>query len=533
MDKLELAMLIWRKISNDDDLAQISFDEIFSKDIDTKQIAEIFESLSRRYESFKELKILDFSKEEIIEKMRKAKNKELCYEFGKDAFFNETFMALCEHFLGADELYVAFAPDCSFARNASISYFCDGFASLGEAQALSLLNNVKIELKRGDALCSPLFKEAEKIKHFKNALGVILSPKNTNLSDNRILQTMFFKGKSPSLAYIDHIMASFSQKAIIVLPAGFGYRGNEFEFRRYLIEKNILEAVVALPAGFWQGAIKSQALVLNKHKTSANIELITLLAQKNNKNIMRFKSFLENTGDKSFGSKKNITKEQIKDNEYSLMTEEYFSQEGLKKQKQKYPTLSYTQLGKIASLVRSQAFKEEEGGKEITEISHLDFTRTGFLDLDKISRKKYSSDPKLKNYKLQSYDILLNARGAIGACAIMPSFDEEKHFFVPSQTIQIIRLNSKEEEQKRKEAVAMYMFFCSDFGKKLLASICDGTFMQQILAKKLKELEVPFFTNDEIEKLERNFKTQIKLIKKIEELESQIARISTEFITFE
>ena len=127
---------------------------------------------------------------------------------------------------------------------------------------------------------------------------------------------------------------------------------------------------------------------------------------------------------------------------------------------------------------------------------------------------------------------MLNARGAIGACAIMPSFDDEKCFFIPSQTIQIIRLNIKDMEQKRKEAVAMYMFFCSDFGKKLLASITDGTFMQQILAKKLKELEVPLFTNDEIEKLNENFKAQIELEKKLKDIEIQIARIGADFLAF-
>ena len=90
----------------------------------------------------------------------------------------------------------------------------------------------------------------------------------------------------------------------------------------------------------------------------------------------------------------------------------------------------------------------------------------------------------------------------------------------------------KLEEQKRKEAVAMYMFFCSDFGKKALASISDGTFMQQILAKKLKELEVPLFKDDEIEKLNENFKAQIELEKKLEEVESQIAKIHADFLAF-
>ena len=534
MNKIELAMLMWRKISSSDALGQSSFDEIFSKDIKVEQIAGIFATLAKSYEFFADIDISMLSKEEIIDEMRKAKSKELHYEFGKDAFFSEAFMILCEHFLDGSELYAAFAPDCSFARNASISYFCDGWAKQSEAEALNFLNNIKIELKSGNAVLKPLFREPEhEIKRFENALGVILAPANVDLDDNYILQRQFYRGKSTSLAYIDHIMASFSKKAIIVLPAGFGYRGNEFEFRKYLIDKNILEAVVVLPAGFWQGTmIKSQALVLNKQKTSENIEIITLLAQKNNKNLLAFKNFLKNSSDESFGFKKNITKELIKNNEYSLMIEEYFSQDKLEKQRAKFPTLSYEKLGKIATLVRSQAFKEEESGRKIIEISHLDFARAGFLDLDSLTRIKYSNDPKLKNYKLQSFDILLNARGVIGTCALMPEFDEEKCFFVPSQTIQIIRLNIKDKEQKRKEAVAMYMFFCSDFGKKSLASISDGTFMQQILAKKLKELEVPLFKNDEIEKLNENFLAQIELEKKLEELEAQIAKIHADFLAF-
>lgn len=78
----------------------------------------------------------------------------------------------------------------------------------------------------------------------------------------------------------------------------------------------------------------------------------------------------------------------------------------------------------------------------------------------------------------------------------------------------------------------MYMFFCSDFGKKALASISDGTFMQQILAKKLKKLEVPLFKDNEIAKLNENFKAQIELEKKLKEIEGQIARISAEFLAF-
>lgn len=555
---LQLAIQIWHKLSQNNDLGDADFNKIYNSEITNARILAVFKELSKQYPYFKGLEFQGFSNDDLIKAMRQAQNKNNL-EFPENIVFSKYFMGVAEYFLGikdGGELYVPFASDFSFATNTNISYFCDGKISKMEAKALEILNNIKIDFRQGDTLENPLFREpAHKLKEFENVLAALFMPfsQNKHIDKNENLFKLEIAAQDSNnelLLRLDYILQSFKNKALIVLPTGFGFRGKADIFRKKIVDSNLLETIISLPMGFWRGSgmmVQTQIFVLNKNKQNDDVAIISLDENRSLNSPSKsaaFYSFITiDTGksDINFARKEILKISDLKNNDYSLIADSYFNKNDVESIKTAFHGLEYTKLENIAHLVRSQAFREYEVGKKIKEISHADFPDAGFLDLSKITRSKQIGDQekKLKNYRVEPFDILLNARGTIGLSTIVPDFNEGDmdrfgcFAFVPSQTIQIIRVKAQNADDKRRLAVALLMFLRSVLGQKLIKGISSGTLMEQIITKKLKELEAPRFTQTQIQKLNDNFEAEIKLYKEITKIKEQLERLHKDFLGYQ
>lgn len=76
------------------------------------------------------------------------------------------------------------------------------------------------------------------------------------------------------------------------------------------------------------------------------------------------------------------------------------------------------------------------------------------------------------------------------------------------------------------------MYFRSKLGKLSIASISDGTLMNQIISSKLKELKVPIFDDNQCQKLLENFQKEIELNEQLEKIKAEIERLSDEFLNY-
>lgn len=539
---LLLTLQIWKELSNKEDLGELSFDKVYSNEISCEKIKNIFSQLSAKSEVFSNIQLDDFSKDDIIKAMRKA-NEKLEIKIEESECFDADFMSFVEQYLGLEnggELYVPFAGDFSFARSKNIKYFSDGDVENDSIKtgAYKAIKNINIDFRSGNAVKNPLFREPEHmIKRFKNTLALLFSP-SSMLSeinkDSSLLDAENFRKKSPFLLSFAHALASFENKAVLVIPSGFASRGNEEDFRKSLIDDNIIEAIISLPYGFWRekgAAIKTHILLLNKQKSNENIKYLRLEDQSLKALRGNISAHFKDSASNQQNTLKFISTDEIKKENYSFISDLYFVKSQIAAIKSNFCFLKEEKLSKIAKLTRSQSFKSASGDKkgiEYDEVLITDIPSSGYIT--QASRHVISdiSEFRINSYRIEPFDILLNARGNVGVVGIVGKFAASK-LCVAAQTMQIIRLTG---EDKEKRAIALLMYFRSKLGKLSIASISDGTLMNQIISSKLKELEVPIFDDNQCQKLLENFQKEIELNAELERVKAKIDRLHCDFLNY-
>lgn len=82
--------------------------------------------------------------------------------------------------------------------------------------------------------------------------------------------------KAADYCFAQHCLYYCKEKTYLILPHGVLFRGNrEEEIRKKMIEANVIETVIGLPANmFLNTGIPVQIMVLNKHKTDNSILVI-------------------------------------------------------------------------------------------------------------------------------------------------------------------------------------------------------------------------------------------------------------------
>ncbi|MFP6099369.1 type I restriction-modification system subunit M [Helicobacter pylori] len=161
-------------------------------------------------------------------------------------------------------------------------------------------------------------------KRFSEAGGV-LAPKN-----------------AADLAFTMHMLSYLSNSgtaAIVEFP-GVLYRGNaEAKIREYLVTKNVIDCVIALPDNLFFGtSIATCILVLKKNKkddTTLFIDASKEFVKEGKKNKLKarnrekiLQTYIERKEIKHFSSLANI--EKIKENDYNLSVNRYVEQEDTK-----------------------------------------------------------------------------------------------------------------------------------------------------------------------------------------------------------
>ncbi len=432
-----------------------------------------------------------------------------------------------------------------FSNSQVISYFTDkkvyaeSLADEFIVEVSKIIDHQDIEFHYKNALENPSYINPE-APHLLRQFDCSLSfPPMGLATDNKFLESdtfnrfKFHKAKSSrDVAHFEHILAQTKGKAIVLMSVGFCYRaGRELEFRQYLIENNLLEAVIQLPPNLHNTtAIETTFFIVNKNKSDENIQFINLnqdvFLQKGRRvtlndldqiaNVYLDKKVIENTSV--------ITSNvEVSENSYSLSIDRYVLSKEAAQLKETLESFSMVELQEIAEIRRSQMFKEEEEGLEVIEFSPSDVVDAGYTYESKKSKKIGSQENKLKTYELQTYDVILSTKGTIGKVGIV---GELKKPAIASQAMQVIRLN----ENAPLTPVVLYMYLKSEIGQALLKQLVAGTAMPQIATREIKEFKVPILPEDEMKRILKNFNDEIKLYEEIEEKRKAISNIHSNFL---
>ena len=557
-EALELAYVTkaWEKLSEDGTIKdELTFDDFYNKKVEVKKLASTFKELAKNiklfslysfnaksYDDDKLIKILGIVKN--IEKLPNV-NDSFYSDKGKASDFavSNQVAKLGIKLLNDDsnELYVPFTNGFAYAQYTDKKIYADNPFPKAElyAELIKTLEDKEIDFSLTNALENPTFTNPDAPHLLKEFESVLSFPAfglrgKLDTSKDKFHRFQFQKGAVLDIAHFEHILAQTKSKAVVLMPVGFTYRaGNEEQFRKYLIDKNYLEAIIQLPPNLHSAtSIETTFFVINKQKIDNKVLFINLKDEsfiKRDGRKLVFKSLDEIVN--IYKNKKEIetiscivTNEEIEKNNYSFAIDRYVISQEAKELQEVLKQFELIMLDNIAEIRRSQLFKDEGEGKEVYEISPSDFNKAGYtLECGKV-KQIGSQYRRLQTYKLEPYDVLLSTKGTIGKVALIGEISDA---MIASQAIQVIRV---QDTDKKEKAISLYMFFKSNLGQTILSSLVAGVAMPQIATSEIKQLKIPVLLKEQEKQTVLNFNNEIKLYNEIDKINTDIEKIHNNFL---
>ena len=202
------------------------------------------------------------------------------------------------------------------------------------------INYDKFHIELGDTLLNPLLKDNRPfdaiVSNPPYSLNWIGSDDPTLINDERYAPAGILAPKSKAdFAFIMHALAWLSAKgraAIVTFPGIFYRGGAEQKIRKYLVDNNYIETVIALaPNLFYGTTIAVNILILSRHKSDTRTQFIDaseLYKKETNNNTLTEDHITEIL--KTFADKadiphraQNVAYDTIKANDYNLAVSSY------------------------------------------------------------------------------------------------------------------------------------------------------------------------------------------------------------------
>ena len=429
-----------------------------------------------------------------------------------------------------------------FNKSYNVAYFTEAkiyAESLNYEEAfivelMNILDEKNIDFKNTDILTNPTYREDNELIQYE---CVVSFPPFSQIRENDFFyQDMYNrfkiqKGKLLDVPHFEHILSQTKQEAVVLVHVGFTYRsGAEELFRQYIIDNNWLDAIIQLPPNLHSAtSIETTFFIINKEKKDNKIYFFNLkesrfLIRNGRKIILNnIENIIELYKRKRINDNYSalITRDKIIENNYSLAIDRYIISKEIVEMKKKLSNYQLTKLENIATIKKSQLFKDETIGQETWVISPSDFSQSYYTK--ECGKKIYISEQynKYETYKLMQNDILLSTKGTIGNVAIVGEISKP---VLASQAIEIIRLKDKNK------AIELYMFLKSNIGQALLMQLVSGTAMPQISTKELRKLIVPSFTYTQREKIINNFTIEKDMFDEMQTIQRRIENLHNNFL---
>lgn len=546
----------WEKLSNEGTIdVELTFDNFYNHKVDVKKLAFIFDKLAKEIKLFKlykfDPKLYDNDKLinilGIVKNITKLPNVNdiFYFEKGKISGFSisNQVAELGVKLLDGDseEVYVPFTSGFAYTSYTSKKIYADHQFQLAEFQAelINILEDKKIEFALTNSLERPTFINPD-APHLLKQFDSVLSFPPFNLrgkldtNKDKFHRFNFQKGAVLDVAHFEHILSQTKSKAVVLMPVGFTYRSNtEEEFRKYIIEKNYVEAIIQLPPNLHNAtSIETTFFIINKQKNDNKVQFINLKDEsfiKRDGRQLIFKAIDEIID--IYENKKEleniaslVTNEEIAHNNYSFAIDRYVISKEAKELQKTLAKFELVNLENIADIRRSQLFKDEGEGREVYELSPSDFSKAGYtLECGKV-KEIGSQYKRLQTYKLEPFDVLLSTKGTIGKVAIIGEISNE---MIASQAIQVIRI---QDEDKKEKAIVLYMFFKSDLGQAILSSLVAGVAMPQIATVEIRKLSIPILTKEQEKQIVLNFNHEVLMYNEIDKIYTDIQTIHNNFL---
>lgn len=308
-------------------------------------------------------------------------------------------------------------------------------------------------------------------------------------------------------------------KAVSLSFVGTTYNLLDREFRKYFVDKGLIEAVIALPEKLLSISNIPTILYVFSHnnKSIKFIDATEIYEAGRRENILNednINTIMSAYLNETEGISKNISIGEIAENDYALIPVRYFS------------SITYTNgvaLKDLITIRRGASIRADELDK-ISTIDHTDYQYLMLADINDgiISDDLHfitHIDDSLSNFVLNEKNIVLSKIGTPFKVAIM---DERETKILANGNLYIL-----EADESKVDPYYLQAFLQSDEGQNLLASVGTGASFASISIKDLSELKIPLPSLEEQKVKGKIYKETlndiITLTNKVEKAKNKIA----------
>lgn len=343
---------------------------------------------------------------------------------------------------------------------------------------------------------------------------------------DRFNRVMVRSNKAEVLSTL-HLIGQCSGKVVVSVTESTLFGTVEKDFRQYLVDNGMLEAVISLPVGIWPTAsVKTSLLVIEPKGGYNAVRFLDLneteCVKKTDKRLLeltdqdKILSYLHSTEDLGYAISR--TQREIEENDYFLDCSRYVLDPKQKKVLALLDKSETVALDKIAKLERGLPFKTKDGDYRILEVTTGDLNDIGDISRPtkevKVSKEDFD---KSKSGILQPNDIVLVIQGSAGKLGIIPEVipNTDDEYWMVSKPAIAIRANPEKVDPRY-----LYAYLSSDVGQTQLLGITQGAAIANISLKELRDLPIILPSLEEQQQAAALVDDSRQVQRKIQKLES-------------
>lgn len=410
------------------------------------------------------------------------------------------------------------------------------------------LQNINARVATGDVIHNPAFTSGDRLKQYDRVFmsppfGVRFTEEQHKVFKNDRYNRFVYGIPPRSQSEVAFLSCGLSAtksygKAAFLLSLGVLFRsGPELEFRKRLIELDVIDAIIELPSLLQPyTSIKTALILCNKNKPIERKNKILMInAESFASNVNRKGIVINMESSKEISDILLINKElkgiskiiEAKDIDLSNMLPSRHIQQEVTfisefgEVEVKFEVLSDITTKPLSAYVdvyrgynAPSNDEDENGGFAILKISDI---QNGAVNVDGLVRYAIKTNVKVENHRIQRGDLLLSIRGANRKSAI---FTNEREDVLLSANFAGIRCNASMDPE------FLQLYFESPVAQSYFEQNTEGSTVLTLSIKALKDMPIPALSLEEQREIVAKYQLERQQIQaQLKKLEQQLNEI--------
>lgn len=318
-----------------------------------------------------------------------------------------------------------------------------------------------------------------------------------------------FRSNLHDIASVEAVIKQARRQAVVFVSQRFLHSkaGGDLEIRKQLIQNNLLDAVVILPAGAHplDAGIPLVMLVINHDRTkqasiqfmdasaiASGVDLRHAVRRHKDAEELFWQRLIKEWSDlDSSAVGRLITSKEIAANDYDLSALRYIQPESVRLLAEMTAKHTTVTLGDLVSITRAQNLQrsgEPSTGQLYIEVGSRDLDERGQIVLDDSDRTVEANKANMRlieRQKLQPGDVLIVDKGRVGQAALVTSDCPDN--LVAGQVFAILRIT----DTKKIKPEYLFRYLASPLVQSYFVDVARGANVKVLRAEDLQDLPVP------------------------------------------